>query len=182
MLEINFDPFPILESDRLVLRRMTPADADEVFAMRSDPEIMKYIPRPLAKTRQDALDLIKVFDKGVEENNFINWGISFKDDPKLLGTICLIRMQPENFRSETGYLLHPDYHGQGIINEALGTVIDYAFNVLKFHSLEAVIDPDNHASEKVLIKRKFVKEGHFKENGFFEGRFLDSVVYSLINR
>ncbi|MGY0034483.1 GNAT family N-acetyltransferase [Pedobacter sp. NJ-S-72] len=52
----------------------------------------------------------------------------------------------------------------------------------KFHSLEAVIDPDNYASEKVLIKHGFVKEGHFKENSFFDGKFLDAVIYSLINR
>ena len=182
MLKINLDPFPVLESERLILRRITPADVNEVFAIRSDEETMKYIPRTRAKTKEDALDHIKVVDKGIEENNFINWGISFKDDPKLLGMICLIRMQPENYRSETGYILHPDYHGKGIINEALGTVIDYAFNVLKFHSLEAVIDPENYASEKVLIKHSFVKEGHFKENSFFEGRFLDAVIYSLINR
>ena len=91
-------------------------------------------------------------------------------------------MQPENYRTETGYILHPDYHRKGIISEAFDTVIDYAFNVLKFHSLEAVIDPDNIASEQLLIKHKFVKEGHFKENGFFEGRFLDAVIYSRINR
>jgi len=182
MLEINFDPFPILESERLVLRKITPADVDEVFAIRSDAQTMKYIPRPLAKTKEDALEHINVVNKAIEENVAINWGISFKDDPKLLGMICLIRMQPENYRTETGYILHPDYHRKGIISEAFATVIDYAFNVLKFHSLEAVIDPDNIASEQLLIKHKFVKEGHFKENGFFEGKFIDAVIYSRINQ
>ena len=182
MLKINFDPFPVLESERLILRRIVPADVNEVFAIRSDEEIMKYISSPRAKSKEDALDYIKVVGKGIEENNFINWGISFKDNPKLLGMICLIRMQPENYRSETGYILHPNFQGKGIINEALGTVIDYAFNVLKFHSLEAVINSENYASEKVLIKHDFVKEAHFKENRFFEGRFLDAVIYSLINR
>ena len=182
MLEIKFDPFPTLESERLVLRKITPADVDEVFAIRSDAQTMKYIPRPLAKTKDDALEHINVVNKAIEDNAGINWGISFKDDPKLLGMICLIRMQPENYRTETGYILHPDYHRKGIISEAFDTVIDYAFNVLKFHSLEAVIDPDNVASEQLLIKHKFVKEGHFKENCFYEGRFLDAVIYSRINR
>lgn len=182
MLKINLDPFPVLESERLILRRITPADVNEVFAIRSDEETMKYIPRTRAKTIEDALDHIKVVDKGIEENNFINWGISFKDDPKLLGMICLIRMQPENYRTETGYILHPDYHRKGIISEAFARVIDYAFNVLKFHSLEAVIDPDNTASEQLLIKHSFVKEAHFKQNCFYEGKFLDSVIYSLINQ
>ncbi|KIO74770.1 alanine acetyltransferase [Pedobacter lusitanus] len=180
MLKINFDPFPVLESERLVLREVVPADVEEVFAMRSDAEIMKYIPRPLVKNTEDALEYISTTDKSRKENTLINWGISFKNEPKLLGMICLIRMQPENYRSEVGYILHPDAQGKGIINEALGALIDYSFNVLKFHSLEAVIDPDNHASEKVLLRRNFVKEGHFKENCFYEGKFLDSVIYSLI--
>ncbi|QNK61246.1 GNAT family N-acetyltransferase [Pedobacter sp. PAMC26386] len=182
MLKINLDPFPVLESERLQLRRITNADVNEIFALRSNEEIMKYIPVPRTKTIGDALDYIKMSDKGLAENNFINWAISFKDDPKLLGMICLIRMQPENLRSETGYILHPDYRGKGIINEALKTVINYAFSVLKFHSLEAVVNSENQASANVLEKHNFVKEGHFKEGGFFEGQFHDKMVFSLINR
>ena len=182
MMEINFAPFPVLESERLRLRRITAADVNEVFALRSSPDIMKYIPRPLAKTQEDALDYIKTIDKGTDENTLINWGITFKDNSKLVGMICLIRMQPENFRSETGYILHPDYQGKGVMKEALAAVIDYAFKDLKFHSLEAVIDPDNHASEHLLLRHSFIKEAHFKENSYYDGQFLDSVVYSLINK
>ena len=81
-----------------------------------------------------------------------------------------------------GYVLHPDYHGQGIMSESVNVVIDYAFNDLKFHSIEAVIDPENLASENVLLKSRFIKEGHLKENEYYEGRFLDTVIYSLVNR
>ena len=181
MLEVSFNPFPRLESDRLVLREITPEDVTEVFAIRSDSTTMKYIPRPLAKTEQDALDHISMISKGVLNNEFINWAITFKDDDKLIGMICLLRMQLMNYRTEIGYILHPDFHGKGIMDEAIKTVIRYAFDALKFHSIEAVIDPENAASEKVLFKNNFVKEAHFKEKEYFEGRFLDSVVYSLIN-
>lgn len=68
------------------------------------------------------------------------------------------------------------------MGESIQLVIDYAFNILKFHSIEAVIDPDNFASEKVLIKSKFLKEGHLKENEYYDGKFLDTVIYSLINK
>jgi [ribosomal protein S5]-alanine N-acetyltransferase len=182
MLDISFTPFPLLESDRLRLREITPGDVKAVFAIRSDPATMKYIPRPLAKTEQDALDHIDMITKGVLDNEFINWAITLKDSDKLIGMICLLRMQPRNFRTEIGYILHPDFHGKGIMNEAIKMVISYAFEVLKFHSIEAVIDPENSASEKVLLKNDFIKEGYFKEHEYYDGRFLDSVIYSLINK
>ena len=60
--------------------------------------------------------------------------------------------------------------------------VNYGFQVMKLHSIEAIIDPDNHASAKVLEKNGFIKEAHLKENEFFDGRFLDSVIYSILNK
>ncbi|NEU09984.1 GNAT family N-acetyltransferase [Flavihumibacter sp. R14] len=182
MLQVSFTPFPVLESERLYLREITDQDVNEVFALRSDPATMRYIPRPLAKTQQDARDHISMISKGVSDNEFINWAIALKEDNKLIGMICLLRMQLKNFRTEIGYILHPDFHGKGIMDAAIKEVINYAFNTLKFHSIEAVIDPANSASEKVLLRNNFIKEGHLKENEFYDGRFLDTVIYSLINK
>jgi ribosomal-protein-alanine N-acetyltransferase len=179
---INFSPFPAMETKRLVLRRVTPNDVDEVFSLRSDPETMRYIPRPLAKTRQDVLEFLQMIDKGVQDNEFIHWAICFKEDPKLIGMICLIQFQRENFRTDVGYILSPKYRQLGIMGEALDAVIDYAFTVLKFHSLGAVIDPRNVASERLLLRKDFVKEAHFKECRFWNGEFLDDVAYSLITK
>jgi len=180
-MEINFNPFPILNSNRLHLRPVSVNDVEEVFALRSNPEVMRYIPRPLAVTTQDALDHINVILNGIQENKFIHWAITLTPNDKLIGMICLIRMQPENFRTEIGYILSPDYHQKGIMDEALKTVIKYAFEDLKFHSLEAIIDPANTASENLLLKNNFVKEAYFKEKTFHNGVFLDDVIYSLIN-
>jgi ribosomal-protein-alanine N-acetyltransferase len=180
MLKISFQPFPELQSERLFLRRTIKTDVQEVFDLRSDAETMKYIPRPLAKNHQDVLEFIDVLDEGIASNTMINWAIEWKESSKLIGMVCLIRIQPENHRSEIGYLLHPEFHGKGIMHEAVNSLIDYAFDGLKFHSLEAVIDPDNFKSEQVLLKHGFIKEAHFKENFFYEGRFLDCVIYSLL--
>jgi ribosomal-protein-alanine N-acetyltransferase len=79
-------------------------------------------------------------------------------------------------------MLLPEIHGKGIASEAVGIVVGFGFNEMKLHSIEAVIDPRNSASEKVLQKNGFVKEGHFKENEFFEGEFIDSVIYSRLNK
>lgn len=182
MLEFNFHPFPVIETERLLLRRVTNDDVSEVFELRSNPETMKYIPRPLVKNNEDALEHIAMIEEKIETNIGINWGISLKDNPnKLLGIIGYYRMQPENYRAEIGYMLSPDFHGKGFIPEAVKRLITYGFEDLKLHSIEAVIDPENFASEKVLQKCGFVKEAHFKESEFYEGKFLDKVVYSLLN-
>ena len=79
-------------------------------------------------------------------------------------------------------MILPDYHNQGIVTEVLEAIIDYGFDDMNLHSLEAVIDPKNIASEKVLIKNGFIKEAHLIENEFAEGKFWDTVIYSLLKR
>jgi ribosomal-protein-alanine N-acetyltransferase len=182
MLTINFSPFPNLETERLLLRRVDSNDINEIFALRSNPETMKYIPRPLVKTDEDALEHIAMIDSKIDSNEGINWAITLKDNPKLIGVIGHYRIKPENYRAELGYMLLPEYHGKGIVSEAVKEAVKYGFQVMKLNSLEAIIDPDNHASAKVLEKNGFVKEAHLKEYEFYEGRFLDTVIYSILNK
>ena len=183
MLDINFSPFPNLETKRLSLRQVKANDADAILSLRSNDEVMKYIPRPYLKTKEDALELIVMFDDKIESGIGINWGIYFLEEPeKLLGIIGYYRMKPEHYRAEVGYMLFPEYNGKGIVSEALQKVIEYGFNEMKLHSIEAVLDPKNKGSEKVLIKNGFVKEAHLIENEYYEGRFLDTLIYSLLNK
>lgn len=180
MLNFNFTPFPVIETERLILKRITNDDVNEVFELRSNPETMRYIPRPLVKTTEDALEHIAMIEEKIVANTGINWGISLKGDHKVLGIIGYYRLQPENYRAEIGYMLLPEFHGKGIITEAVKRLISYGFNELKLHSIEAVIDPENSASERVLEKCGFVKEAHLKEAEFYDGLFLDKVIYSLL--
>lgn len=182
MLAINFSPFPNLETERLFLRRVDVKDVNEIIVLRSNPETMKYIPRPLVKTIEDALEHIAMMDAKIENNEGINWAITQKGNPKLIGVIGHYRIKPEHYRAEIGYMLLPEFSGKGIISEAVKEVVKYGFKGMQLHSIEAVIDPENNASAKVLEKNGFVKEAHLKENEFFEGRFLDSVIYSLLNK
>jgi ribosomal-protein-alanine N-acetyltransferase len=182
MLYRKFNPFPNLETERLLLRRIDYDDVDEIFALRSDKEVMKYIPRPLVNNAEEALVHIAIIDEKIDTNEGINWAITLKGDGKLIGVIGHYRIKPEHFRAEIGYMLLPEYHGKGIISEALKEVVNYGFEVMNLHSVEAIIDPENSASEKVLQKNGFIKEAHLKENEYFDGRFLDTVIYSLIKK
>ena len=181
MLTINFSPFPILETERLILRRVLPSDVKEMFVLRSNPETMKYIPRPLVTNYDEALAHIKMMEDKIETNEGINWAITIKGDDKMLGVIGHYRIKPEHYRAEVGYMILPEYHGKGITTEAVQCVVDYGFNTMQLHSIEGVIDPENEASQRVLQKCGFVKEAHFKENEFYDGKFIDAVVYSKLN-
>jgi ribosomal-protein-alanine N-acetyltransferase len=180
MLEINFHPFKNIETNRLFLRRIDNNDVNEVLALRGNPAIMKYIPRPLAKSKEDALEHIAMINEKIENNTGINWGITLKGNSKIIGIIGHYRIQPENHRAEIGYMSLPEYNGKGYITEAIKEVVAYGFEQLKLHSIEAVIDPDNIASERVLQKNGFVKEAHIRENELWDGKFWDTVIYSLL--
>jgi ribosomal-protein-alanine N-acetyltransferase len=182
MLDINFSPFQNLETERLCLRRVIKEDVNEIFVLRSDQEVMKYIPRPLVKTYEEALEHIAMIDEKIDSNEGINWAITLKGNPKLIGIIGHYRIRPEHYRSEIGYMILPEYQGKGIMSEAIKEVVKYGFEVMKLHSIEAIIDPENFASEKVLQKNGFTKEAHLKENEYYEGRFLDTVIYSILNQ
>jgi ribosomal-protein-alanine N-acetyltransferase len=181
MLTINFSPFPNLETERLLLRRLTINDAEEILTLRGNPEIMKFIPRPLAKSKEEALEHIAIIDAKIESNEGINWAITLKNNSKLIGIIGHYRISTENYRAEIGYMLLPEFHGKGIITEAIKEVVNYGFNQMKLHSIEGIIDPENYASAAVLEKNGFVKEAHLKEAEFYEGKFLDKVIYSILN-
>ncbi|WP_442787808.1 GNAT family N-acetyltransferase [Flavobacterium suncheonense] len=181
MLIFDFSDFPILETNRLLLRQIVKEDASEMFALRSNPEIMRYIPREMPKNIDDAINHIEYMQGLLDNNECINWAICLKENPKLIGNIGYFRMQPENHRAEIGYMLATQFHGKGIMQEALTRIIEYGFQNMKLHSIEAVTDPENYPSWKLLEKNGFIREGHFKQDTYWQGVYLDSFVYSLLN-
>ena len=182
MVHLNFNPFPVLATERLVLRRAAASDVKEIFALRSDISIMKYIPRPLVTNLDEALEHINNIDAKIESKEGINWGITLKGNDTLIVVAGFYRISPENHRAEIGYILHPSQSGKGIISEVVKHLIEFGFTTMNLHSIEAVIAPENQASAKVLEKNGFVQEGLFKENQYFEGRFLNSAIYSLLKQ
>jgi [ribosomal protein S5]-alanine N-acetyltransferase len=181
MLELNFSPFPEIKTERLLLRRMTEADGPEILFLRSDDTVMKYIDREKTKSLEEAVKFIQTVNTNIDNNESILWAIALQDDPnKLIGNICFWRIVNQHYRSEIGYMLHPDFWNKGIMKEALLAAIDFGFNSMKLHSIEAHINPDNTASGMLLEKAGFVREAYFKEDFFFRGKFIDTAIYSLL--
>lgn len=182
MLELNFHPFPTIHTERLLMRCMLKKDFRAMFELRSNADVLCYIGKLPMKTEKEAKKLIETILNGQFENNSVMWVIALKEEPSwMIGNICYWRIEKDHYRAEIGYVLHPQYWNKGIMNEAIRPVIDYGFEQMKLHSIEANIDPDNAASEALLQKNGFVKEGHIKENYFFGGKFVDTVIYSKRN-
>jgi len=181
MLVLNFTPFPELKTGRLLLRKLEKTDANEMFFLRSNENVLRYIGREPAKTIIEVEEFINKINKAVDENESILWGITFLHDPSIImGTICIWNFKKENYRGEIGYILHPDHWRKGIMKEAVNAVVDYGFTVLGLHSIEALLDPDNIASTFVLESTGFIKEGHLKESIYYNGNFRDEAIYSRL--
>lgn len=179
-MTLDFDPFPVLETERLTLREISLDDAPEKFELRSNPAVMQYIPRPIAVNMDDAIQNIQNIQEVLKSKLGINWVIQEKGQNKLIGVAGLYRIQADNYRCELGYMLSPNFHNKGYVTEVIPRILSYAFDTLHFHSIEAIIDPRNTASERVLQKNGFVKEAHMLENFYWNGEFLDTVIYSIL--
>lgn len=181
MLSPNFDPFPTLQTHRLVLRRIIEEDAPALYTLRSDLQVMKFIDRPMATSIYDALLLIGKIDESLIQNDGITWAISEKKNDRLIGTIGYWRLDKPNYRAEIGYMLMPGWQGKGLMQESISMVIKYGFEKMQLHSIEANVNPLNQLSKNILEKNGFVQEAYFKENYYYDGKFLDSLIYSLLN-
>ena len=182
MINNDFSIFPTLYTERLILKEITENDAEGLFKMRSNPEVMKYIDRPKPNSVDDVLELIQKMFTMKSKGEGISWGIFRKENPDVnIGNIGLFRIIAEHYRAEVGYMLNANEHQKGIMFEAIQKVISFGFENMKLHSIEANINPENIASKKLLEKAGFLREAFFKENYFFNGRFIDAEIYSLLN-
>ena len=172
--------FTTLSSGDIKLIRLTEERAEEAFRLRSDPDAMKYIQRPFPKNLDDIIKFIQTLDEDFEAGRSMLWAIIFEPTNELAGTIAFYKIQPENFRAEIGYMLFPKFWGKGLMSKCIKLVLDFGFNELNFHSVEAHINPENEGSRKILQKFGFVSEAYFRENFFYNGEFLDSEVFSLL--
>ena len=175
MLNRTFTPFPILKTRRLTLRQLAIHDEQEIFTLRSDNEINKYLDRKRAKTIDDARSFIDKISENINKNDSVYWAITFSDENRLIGTICLFGFSDESDKCEIGYELLTNFQGQGVMREALEKVIDYAFNTIKVKKIEAFFHRDNQSSIKLLEKFSFRNSNEPDETN------PDLICYHLTN-
>ncbi|MBP6025501.1 GNAT family N-acetyltransferase [Ferruginibacter sp.] len=157
MITKNFTPFPILTTDRLTLRQLSTTDKQNIFTLRSSPEINKYLDRQPSKTIEDAINFINAINNSIKKNDSLYWAITLTNSKTFVGTICLFDFSEEKNKCEIGYELLTGFQGQGIMKEAAEKVIDYVFDIMKLEKIEAFTHIDNQHSTKLLEKLGFKK-------------------------
>lgn len=157
MTPMNSATFPILTTERVTLRQLSVDDQQDIFDLRSDPEVNKYLNRPPCKTNEDALNFINKVNDNIAKSSALYWAITITETETFVGTICLFDFSTEKNSCEIGYELMTQFQGQGIMTEALQVVIDYVFQTLKLQSILAFTHCDNQNSTKILSKFNFIK-------------------------
>jgi ribosomal-protein-alanine N-acetyltransferase len=175
-----FNVFPNLETNRLLLTEFAKTDSKELFKLRSDERVLKYLDRDSHKSVEESELMIEEMIKSYNNKEGINWIIRKKDTLDVIGYIGYWRMIRLNVRAEIGYAMKPEYWGNGYMQEALTKVIEFGFNTFRLHSIEGNVNPNNLSSLKLLEKLGFKREAYFREDYLFNGKFLDSVIYSLL--
>lgn len=150
-----FTPFPSLTTERLKLRQQTSDDDTAILFLRSDPRILEFIDIPKTETTDDARKFIEKINNGIKENEWIQWGITLKENDTLIGSIGFWNLDKEKLIADIGYMLHPDFQGKGIMHEAFAKALEYGFNEMKLKSIIGGVHEKNIKSIKVLEKLGF---------------------------
>ena len=158
MINLNFTPFPVIETERLLLRALTMDDCETMYFLRSNEDVIKHFNRkPDAGVEATKAKMEEIL-QNQEKNEAVFWVIAWKENPgTMIGNIGYWRIEVQHHRAEIGYLLHPAQWKKGIMKEALKAVLAYAFDSMKLHSIEANINPDNIASAALLESCGFVR-------------------------
>jgi len=160
-MNFSFDPFPVISTERLVLRALSLADSEALLQLRSDEQINRYLNRPPTTSIEDANGFIAKIAHVVQNRDGIYWVISLKNDPSLIGTICYWNFNPDKDSADIGYELMPKYQGQGLMTEALKAAINCGFDTMQLKMIIAFTHPDNEASAKVLKRNGFVLDERY---------------------
>jgi [ribosomal protein S5]-alanine N-acetyltransferase len=177
-----FKSFPELESERLLFRKILQSDAKDIFLIRSNNDVMKFMDVPRHHSTNDSEKLIETAEESYIKETGINWAIIEKDSNGFIGYIGFIRIFSEHCRAEIGYVLKPEYWGKGYMFETINKIVRFGFEEMNLHSIEANVNPLNERSQKVLERVGFKREAYFRENYLFDGKFLDSVIFSLLEK
>ena len=153
---MNIEAFPEIETLRLILKKPETEDWPTVLFLRSNPEVNRYVNRPSAETKSKALDFINRISADMSNGKIIMWFIFDKAKNEMIGTICLWNFSEDRKSAELGYDLKPDFQGQGLMNEALQTVVEYGFKHLHLNKIEAFTSHENQSSLKLLERNNFI--------------------------
>lgn len=172
--------FPVLTGQRVCLRGPRIQDIDDVFALFSHAEVMRYWSSAPMRVRMQAEGKLEEMLEGFARRESLNWLIAARRDDRAIGSCTLYRFDARHRRAEVGYALHPQCWGQGLASEAVALALDWGFQRLGLHRIEADIDPRNEASRRLLGGLGFRREGLLRQRFLIDGSASDSEIFGLL--
>ncbi|MBX3082229.1 MAG: GNAT family N-acetyltransferase [Anaerolineae bacterium] len=181
-IDSTFAEFPLLTTARLHLRQIQLSDADDFFGILSDEETTRYYGHPPHRTIEDTRALIHRLHAFFNRQEAIRWGVTLRGDDRLIGSCSLFHFDDGYNRAETGYELNRAYWGQGMMTEAMTALLDYGFENMELHRIEAIIDIANERSKGLLLKLGFTYEGNLRERYDMGTSLEDEHYFGLLRR
>jgi [ribosomal protein S5]-alanine N-acetyltransferase len=179
-LDSAFANFPTLTTTRLNMRQLRLSDAEAIFAYKSNPQVTHVYGQEPHQTINDTLAWIQRQQDSYANRDAINWCVTFTGDDHVIGSCTFWNFDFDSRCVEIGYELHLAYWSQGIMSEAVQTMIDYGFGEMGLNRLEACPYSGNPASTALLLKLGFTHEGTLRQRHFFHGQFEDQLYFGLL--
>jgi ribosomal-protein-alanine N-acetyltransferase len=175
-----FKYLPVIETDRLKLRKLSLSDVSDVFEYASDPEVSKTVWWEHHRKVDDSLSFLKQivfqYEKGIPSP----WAVVLKQAHKMVGTIGYHWWSLENACAEVGYVISRSYWNNGYMTEALKEVLGFGFDKMSLERVEAKCFIENLPSERVMQKCGMKLEGILRNSMFVKGEFRNFKIYSIL--
>lgn len=162
-----------IETERLVLRAARLDDFEAIYHLRSDENINQYVKRSQIQTREIVQAFLERTILSVENNELFDWVICCKENQKVIGSICLWNVAVDHSQAELGYALRTDFHGKGIMNEAVSVVLKYGFSQLFLDKIEAYTSKYNGKSIRLLERNGFQFAADRRDEGNADNRIFE---------
>lgn len=175
-----FSRIPILETERLILRRMKVEDAGDMYEYACQPEVTKYLTWSPHTSRDYTRDYLTYVQKQYEEGEYYDWALIYKEEMKMIGTCGFTSFDDENNAGEIGYVLNPDYWGKGLAAEAVREVLKFGFQRLNLHRIEAKHIEGNNQSRRVMEKCGMSYEGTHRSSMYIKGEYRTICICAIL--
>ena len=176
------DYMPTLETRRLLIRRLTMRDANDIFDYSRDPQVARHVLWEAHRSIGESKAYLRFMLRKYRLMDAASWGIELKREHKIVGTIGYMWIQTENACAEVGYSLARSCWNQGIMTEALQEVLRYSFEDLHLNRVEAMHEVDNPASGAVMRKCGMRLEGTQRQKLYNKGRYVDVDIYAILKK
>ena len=182
-LDVVFATFPHLETERLALRALHSGDVESLFAVLGDEEVAEYYDDDVFKDDPQAREQIEAWAAGFRAKRCVRWGITHRENGKLIGTCGYYGFHTWHKRAGMGYELGRSFWRQGIMTEALGAIIEFGSKSIGLNRIEAAVMLENEGSVKLLEKLGFHQEGVLREYENWGGKgCVDLLMFSFLRR